>query len=95
MCTHCHGAVVLIVATDPYANEEAFYDWRVNQIKQFRETKQPDPYPHKFHVTQSVPSFIRHWGAEGKLEPGVTSTEGEPVSRAYRSQQSRAPGREA
>ena len=63
---------------------QAFYDWRCNQIKQFRETKQPDPYPHKFHVTQSVPSFIRQWGAEGKLESGVTSEEGEPVSLAGR-----------
>lgn len=63
----------------PRANPQAFYDWRVNQIKNLRETKKPDPYPHKFHVTQGIPKFIEEWGAEGKLANGDVA-EGKPVS---------------
>ncbi|CDZ97587.1 lysine-trna ligase [Phaffia rhodozyma] len=35
-----------------------YYDLRTRTIKALRESQDPNPYPHKFHVSISVPSFI-------------------------------------
>lgn len=31
---------------------------RAKTINNLRQTKNPDPYPHKFHVSMSIPEFI-------------------------------------
>ena len=49
-------------------------------MNKLRQTKNPNPYPHKFHVSQSVPSFVKHWGEEGKIEIGATADSVIPVS---------------
>ena len=30
----------------------------------------PNPYPHKFDVTMSLPHYIERYGVEGKIKPG-------------------------
>lgn len=30
----------------------------------------PNPYPHKFHVTISLEAFIKKYGGEGTIAPG-------------------------
>lgn len=35
-----------------------------------RTAATPEPYPHKFHVTKSIPDFIKEYGAEGKIQNG-------------------------
>ncbi|GHJ86255.1 hypothetical protein NliqN6_2657 [Naganishia liquefaciens] len=48
----------------------AYFAQRCKKILALRESKTPDPYPHKFHVTQSVPSFIEEFGKEGVIKDG-------------------------
>lgn len=43
---------------------------RSRQILHLKETQSPNPYPHKFHVTRSIQSYIETYGAEGKLPAG-------------------------
>ncbi|WVR00200.1 lysine-tRNA ligase [Kwoniella sp. CBS 9459] len=62
----------------------AFREFRINEIQNLRKTQNPNPYPHKFHVTQSIPSFVREWGVEGKVEKGVTVSDAKPISLAGR-----------
>ncbi|OCF38143.1 lysine-tRNA ligase [Kwoniella heveanensis CBS 569] len=62
----------------------AFREFRINEIQNLRKTQNPNPYPHKFHVTQSIPSFVREWGVEGKVEKGVTVSDTKPISLAGR-----------
>lgn len=57
-----------------------FYDFRYKAIDELRKTKNPDPYPHKFHVSQGVPSYVREWGAEGKIAPEQIIETPKPVS---------------
>lgn len=44
---------------------------RSRQILKLRETKDPNPYPHKFDVSISIPEYIKTYGAEGKIPPGT------------------------
>ncbi|WWD19537.1 lysine-tRNA ligase [Kwoniella shandongensis] len=69
---------------DAELDPTAFHEMRSKEIARLRQTKQPNPYPHKFHVTQSIPSFVKQWGAEGKLENGVTASDEKPISLAGR-----------
>ncbi|WVF73017.1 lysine-tRNA ligase [Kwoniella sp. CBS 6097] len=62
----------------------AFREFRINEIQNLRKTQNPNPYPHKFHVSQSIPSFVREWGVEGKVEKGTTVSETKPISLAGR-----------
>jgi lysyl-tRNA synthetase class 2 len=48
-----------------------------------RESKNPDPYPHKFHVSHGLPKFIEKYGAEGVLKNGDVVKDIEPVSSAH------------
>ena len=48
-----------------------------------RQTLQPNPYPHKFHVSQSISSYIEKYGIPGKIENG-TRLEGTTESLAGR-----------
>lgn len=59
---------------------QAFYELRSNTINKLRQTKNPNPYPHKFNVSQSIPRYIAEWGAEGKIEKGASLSDAKPVS---------------
>ena len=57
---------------------QQYYELRSRAIKALRAIPDdqrtaatPDPYPHKFHVTMSVPAFIKKYGAEGKIANGA------------------------
>ncbi|ORX40697.1 hypothetical protein BD324DRAFT_611813 [Kockovaella imperatae] len=62
----------------------AFYELRSKTINKLRQTKNPNPYPHKFNVDQSIPRYIAEWGAEGKIENGTSASDAKPVSLAGR-----------
>jgi len=36
-----------------------------------KETQNPNPYPHKFHVSTSLKAYIEKYGPEGKIPPGT------------------------
>jgi lysyl-tRNA synthetase class 2 len=60
-----------------------------------RETLNPNPYPHKFHVTVSLPQFIRDYGGKDRsgndiVPPGGRHTD--VVSVAGRVHNIRASG---
>jgi lysyl-tRNA synthetase class 2 len=56
---------------------------RSRQILKFKSTQTPNPYPHKFHVTRSLTSYIDTYGPEGKV-PAGTKLEGVQESLAGR-----------
>jgi len=60
---------------------QAFYELRYKNINKLRETKNPNPYPHKFHVTQSIKKYIEEWGVEGKIANGDSVEKSEPVGQ--------------
>ena len=35
-----------------------YFELRAKTINELRKTKKPDPYPHKFQTTMSIPDFI-------------------------------------
>jgi lysyl-tRNA synthetase class 2 len=47
---------------------QQYFELRSRQIQKLRETQDPEPYPHKFHVTQSISSFIQEFGKPGVIE---------------------------
>ncbi len=51
-------------------SEQAYYERRSKTILALRESKQPDPYPHKFHVSISLTDFIAQFDAAA--QPGST-----------------------
>ena len=65
-----------------------YYEMRSRAIQKLRETRDPDPYPHKFHVSMSLADFIARYA--DKLEPG--SQLGDEVSLAGRLHNMRASG---
>lgn len=66
-----------------------YYERRVRTIQQLRETRNPDPYPHKFHVSTSLTDFIEKY--ESRVEAGK-QLEGETVSLAGRIHNMRSAG---
>ena len=62
---------------------KAFYEFRSDAIRKLKQTKQPTPYPHKFHVSQSIPRFVREWGIEGRVANGATIEDVKPVRRPF------------
>jgi len=48
-------------------NPNQYFEIRSKRILKLRESRQPNPYPHKFHVTLSIPAYIKKYG---DLEPG-------------------------
>lgn len=66
--------------------DQAFYENRYKTIKALRETKNPDPYPHKFHVSHGIPKFIEEYGAEGKIANGDAIKDIKQVTLAGRVQ---------
>ena len=43
-----------------HANRQ-YFENRSRMIQGFKETKEIDPYPHKFHVSISLPAFIEKY----------------------------------
>ncbi|KAI8367546.1 lysyl-tRNA synthetase [Radiomyces spectabilis] len=48
-------------------NPNQYFELRSKAIRQLRETESPNPYPHKFQVSMSLPEFIEKFS---KLEVG-------------------------
>lgn len=49
---------------------QQYFEIRSRFIQKLRETQSPNPYPHKFDVSISVPAYIDSYGTEGKIESG-------------------------
>jgi lysyl-tRNA synthetase class 2 len=64
---------------------------RSRTIRTLRETMDPNPYPHKFHVTTSLPHYIDEYGVEGKVKAG-DKLEGPEISLAGRIHNMRTAG---
>ncbi|KLT42300.1 lysyl-tRNA synthetase [Cutaneotrichosporon oleaginosum] len=71
-------------AAEEQLDAAAFYELRSNAIKKLRETKNPDPYPHKFHVSTGIPAYVKEWGQEGKVPEGETVEVPQPITIAGR-----------
>ncbi|KAH6906548.1 lysine-tRNA ligase [Coprinopsis sp. MPI-PUGE-AT-0042] len=72
-------------------NPNQYYELRSRQIKQLKESQSPNPYPHKFHVTRSLTSYIEKYGPEGVIKAGEKA-EGATESLAGRIHNIRASG---
>ncbi|CAG7854745.1 Lysine--tRNA ligase, cytoplasmic; AltName: Full=Lysyl-tRNA synthetase; Short=LysRS [Serendipita indica DSM 11827] len=48
-----------------------YYENRSKQILELRNSRNPDPYPHKFNVTTSLTDYIEKYGPEGVIAPGT------------------------
>lgn len=60
-----------------------FYERRCRQILRMRETRNPDPYPHKFHVSIGLPDYIEKF--QNSLKEGeMLKDEKDSVSVAGR-----------
>lgn len=66
-----------------------YYERRVRTIQSLRESRNPDPYPHKFHVSTSLSDFIQRY--QDRVKDGE-HLEGESVSVAGRIHNMRASG---
>lgn len=56
-----------------------------------KETREPNPYPHKFDVTKSITDFVREYGKDGLIAPGK-KLEGVQVNLAGRIHNIRSSG---
>lgn len=45
-----------------------YFENRSKAVLKLRETKQPNPYPHKFHVEISISAFIKKYESLGEAE---------------------------
>ncbi|ESK89932.1 lysyl-trna synthetase [Moniliophthora roreri MCA 2997] len=72
-------------------NPNQYYEMRSRQILHLKETQNPNPYPHKFHVTRSITSYIDVYGLEGKIPKG-TKLDGVTESLSGRVHNIRASG---
>ncbi|KIK69907.1 hypothetical protein GYMLUDRAFT_212825 [Collybiopsis luxurians FD-317 M1] len=55
---------------DDDLNPNQYYELRSRQILHLKDTQKPNPYPHKFHVSRSISSYIDTYGPEGKISAG-------------------------
>ncbi|KAL0573957.1 lysyl-tRNA synthetase [Marasmius crinis-equi] len=55
---------------DEDLNPNQYYEMRSRQIQELKKTQSPNPYPHKFNVSRSIPSYIEEYGKEGKIAKG-------------------------
>ncbi|KAF9066440.1 lysyl-tRNA synthetase [Rhodocollybia butyracea] len=76
---------------DEDLNPNQYFELRSRQILHLKETQNPNPYPHKFHVTKSISSYIKEYGVEGKI-PAGTKLEGTEESLSGRIHNIRASG---
>ncbi|RXW12806.1 hypothetical protein EST38_g13048 [Candolleomyces aberdarensis] len=72
-------------------NPNQYYELRARQIKHLKETQNPNPYPHKFHVTRSLTDYIKEYGSEGVIAAG-TRLDGKTEQLAGRIHNIRASG---
>lgn len=40
---------------------QQYFEIRSNKINALRSSKQPNPYPHKFHVNYKLPSYVHEF----------------------------------
>ncbi|KAF9045745.1 lysine-tRNA ligase [Hymenopellis radicata] len=69
--------------TDEDLNPNQYYELRSRQIMALKASQDPNPYPHKFHVTSSISAYIDKYGADGKIPDG-TKLDGATESLAGR-----------
>lgn len=52
---------------------QQYFDIRGKTINELRKSKNPDPYPHKFQTTMSIPDFVEKYQhlARGELLQGT------------------------
>ncbi|KAH8119140.1 lysine-tRNA ligase [Phellopilus nigrolimitatus] len=79
------------VASEDYLSPNQYFELRTRQIQKLRETQNPNPYPHKYHVSLSLSEYIEKYGKEGKIAPG-TKLDGVAESLAGRIHNIRASG---
>ncbi|KAG9316910.1 hypothetical protein JVU11DRAFT_2988 [Chiua virens] len=72
-------------------NPNQYFELRSRAILKLKETQDPNPYPHKFHVTKSIADFVREYGEDGLIAPGK-KLEGVLVSLAGRIHNMRSSG---
>ncbi|KAG8997636.1 lysyl-tRNA synthetase [Tulasnella sp. JGI-2019a] len=68
-----------------------YYELRCRQIQKLRQTRDPDPYPHKFDVTMSISKFVEEFDKEGKIKKGER-LDVPPINLAGRIHSMRAQG---
>ena len=49
---------------------QQYFELRARTIQKLKETQSPNPYPHKFEVTQSITSFVAQYSKEGLITAG-------------------------
>jgi hypothetical protein len=49
---------------------QQYFELRARTIQKLKETQSPNPYPHKFEVTQSITSFVAQYSKEGLITSG-------------------------
>ncbi|KAH0446019.1 hypothetical protein IEQ34_025147 [Dendrobium chrysotoxum] len=69
-----------------------YFELRSRAIQKLRETRDPDPYPHKFYVTLSLTDFIEKY--QDKTTNGEKLANEKPISLAGRIHNMRAAGRQ-
>ncbi|KAL1746525.1 hypothetical protein HDZ31DRAFT_33891 [Schizophyllum fasciatum] len=57
-------------AEEEQLNPNQYYEMRSRAIMKLKETQNPNPYPHKFHVSRSMTSYIAEYGSEGLIQNG-------------------------
>jgi len=76
--------------TEKKADEEedidptAYFDNRVHAMEEFTKTTKQTPYPHKFHVSISIPEFIAkysHLTNDSRLETEIVSVAGRTIMK--------------
>jgi lysyl-tRNA synthetase class 2 len=50
---------------------QQYFEIRSNKINALRASKQPNPYPHKFHVNYRIADYVRDYShlQKGETEP--------------------------
>jgi lysyl-tRNA synthetase class 2 len=77
---------------DDDLNPNQYYEMRSRQILHLKKTQSPNPYPHKFHVTRSITSYVDTYGVPDKVPPGTKLDLGIIESLAGRIHNIRASG---
>ncbi|TFK64828.1 lysine-tRNA ligase [Pluteus cervinus] len=59
------------VPSEDDLNPNQYYELRSRQILNLKATQSPNPYPHKFHVSRSITSYVDKYGPDGVIAPGA------------------------
>ena len=76
------------LAAEEALTPNQYYEMRCRAIQKLRETHDPDPYPHKFHVSVGLTDYIARY--QDRIQPGTQLDE--VVSVAGRLHNMRASG---